>query len=174
MDDVRREQQQKQAAATPQEQPLPVPRKIRGTLTIKAEDDMEFRAQRSSGISSQQEISHTREAKLYRTVGEKKNTIVAHISMPADTQDRRAYLYEQVDKLTADEPTKARPKLKGRRLLSDEEVTVTTCEKEGRVQVVLDIDVARYPDYTSRLLTLMQRVNQCFATNQISLARLRR
>jgi hypothetical protein len=39
--------------------PPPVPRKIRGTLTIKAEDDMEFRAERKTGISSQQELSRT-------------------------------------------------------------------------------------------------------------------
>ena len=45
------EQEQKtNAKGNSGEQPLPVPRRIRGTLTIKADDDMEFRAQRSTGL----------------------------------------------------------------------------------------------------------------------------
>lgn len=151
-----------------------MPRKIRGTLTIKADDDLEFRAQRSTGISSQEQITKRGESKLYRTVGEKKNKLVAHLVMPADCTDPRAELYEQVDSLTAGMQTKATPRLRGRSLLSDDDVRVTTNTKDHRVQVVLDIDVAAYPDYTSRLLTLMQRVNQCFATNQTFLAKLRK
>ena len=151
-----------------------MPRKVRGTLTIKDCDDMEFRAYRSTGISSQEAIASCGDSKLYRTVGEKKKKIIAHVVLPEDSSDLRADLYEKVDKLTASLQTKAKPRLRGRSLLKEPDVAVTANEKEHSVQVILDIDVSTYPDYTSRLLTLMQRVNQCFATNQISLAKLRK
>lgn len=165
------EDMQKQTAVNASS--LPVPRKVRGTLTIKDGDDMEFKAQRETGLSSQEEISHTRVSKMYRTVGEKKNKVVAHICIPNDVNDRRAFLYDEIDKLTSGEITKAKPKLKGRSLCSDEEVSVTANEGKKLVEVTLHINVGTYPDYVSRLLTLMQRVNKCFAINQTFLARLR-
>lgn len=152
-----------------------MPRKIRGTLTIKAEDDMEFRAQRSTGISSQQQMAKCGDSKLYRTVGDKQQKMVAHIVIPNDSTDPRADIFEQAEKLCKTMPASGRraPRLKGRSLMRDNEVSVVCNQKERSVQVVICIDVSRYPDYTSRLLTLMQRVNQCFATNQTSLAKLR-
>ena len=134
-------------------------------MTIKAGDDMEFRAYRETGESAQEQIARTGASKLYRTVG-RQQTMVAHLSVPADCCDPRAELYEQVDKLTKNMDTKAAPRLKGRSLMKDGEVTVVTNNREHRLQVTMTIDVSRHPDYTSRLLTLMQRVNQCFVTNQ--------
>lgn len=153
-----------------------VPRKVRGTLTIKAGDDLEFRAYRDTGQSSQEQVAKSGDSKLYRTVGEKKNSMVAHIVVPAGSSDPKADIYEQVEKLTKSlsDTKKKIPALKGRSLMRDSEVQVTTNQKERQVQVVLTIDVSQYPDYTSRLLTLMQRVNQCFATNQNSLMQLRK
>jgi len=148
---------------------LPVPRKIRGTLTIKAGDDMEFRAQRSTGISSQEEIAKTAAGKLYRTVGEKKNSMVAHIVVPDGETDPAAFLYDSVEKLTRGLQTKARPKLKGKTLLDEPNARITLSRKESRVEMVLSIDLKATPNYQSALMNLMYKVNQCFATNQTSL-----
>lgn len=172
MEDMKKTaEQQPQAAATATESTLP--RKVRGTMTIKSGDNMEFRAYRETGSSTQQEIARKGDSKLYRTVGEKKNSLVAHIVLPADTTDPRAEIVEQVERLTAGLQPKAKTRLRGKTLLSDDEVTVVACLKEHTVQVTLNINARQHPDYTSRLLTLMQRVNQCFATNQTSLAQLR-
>ncbi len=149
--------------------PPPVPRKIRGTLTIKAEDDMEFRAERKTGISSQQELSRTAAGKLYQTVGEKKKSTVAHIVIPEKETDIRAFLYDTVEKLTRDMQTKARPRLKGKTLLDEPNTRVTLSKKESKVELVLGIDLKATPNYTSALMNLMYKVNQCFAINKTSL-----
>lgn len=157
----------------PQQQPnspQPVPRKIRGTLTIKADDDLEFRAQRSTGVSSQEEIAKTATGKLYRTVGEKKNSMVAHITVPDGEQDVRAFLYDSVDKLTQGLQTKARPRLRGRILTQNDSLRVTLNQKERQVEVVMSIDLNRTPNYNDRLMKLMYETSQCFAINQTSLA----
>ena len=156
--------------ASADNRPLPVPRKIRGTLTIKAEDDLEFRAQRSTGISSQEEISKTAAGKLYRTVGEKKNTMVAHIVIPDGETDPRAFLYETVEKLTRDMQSKAKPRLKGKLILDEPNARVTLSKKESRIEMVLGIDLKATPNYQSALMNLMYKLNQCFAINQTSLA----
>ena len=157
------------AAAAPAAAP-PVPRKLRGTLTIKADDDLEFRADRKTGISTQSELSHTREGKLYKTVGEKKNSMVAHIVLPADTKDPRAALYDQVDKLTTGMQTKAKPRLKGQTLMDEDNCRVILSKKESRVEMVLAIDLKATPNYNQALMNLMYKVSQCFAINPTSLA----
>ena len=152
-----------------------VPRKVRGTLTIKGEDDMEFRADRKTGLSSQEEIAKTAAGKLYRTVGEKKQTMVAHITVPDTERDPRAFLYEQVERLSKSLPQGRKPpQLKGRRLLDDADAQVTLAAKEHKVTIALTIDVAQTPNYNYQLMNLMQRVSQCFAINQTSLNQLRK
>ena len=165
MEEIRKDQQQAQQQGQ-QEQPLPVPRRIRGTLTIKADDDMEFRAERKTGLSSQQEIAKTASGKLYRTTGEKRQSMVAHIVIPEGEKDATAFLYEQVERLTKGMQTKARPKLKGRTLLDEPNARITLSRKESRIEMVLGIDLKATPDYQTALMNLMYKVNQCFATNQ--------
>ena len=152
------------------EQPLPVPRKIRGTLTIKAEDDLEFRAQRSTGISSQEEIAKTSAGKLYRTVGEKRKSMVAHIVIPDGETDPRAFLYDTVEKLTRGLQSKAKPRLRGKLILDEPNARVTLSKKESRIEMVLGIDLKATPNYQSALMNIMYKLNQCFAINQTSLA----
>lgn len=142
-----------------------VPRKVRGTLTIKSDDDMEFRAERKTGLSSQKEIAKTAAGKLYRTVGEKHSTMVAHIVVPESENDPRAFLYEQADRLTEGMESKAKPLLRGRRLISESDLRITLSRKDHRVEVTMTIDLSANPNYHSELLNLMQRTNQCFAIN---------
>jgi len=143
-----------------------VPRKVRGTLTIKSEDDMEFRADRSTGVSSQQEIAKTAAGKLYRTVGEKQSRMVAHITIPDGEPDPRAFLYDSVEKLTESLQSKAAPRLKGKMLMNEPATRITLSKKEHSIEVVLNIDLKTTPNYQQQLLNLMYKVNQCFAINQ--------
>lgn len=151
-----------------------MPRRIRGTLIVKEGDDVEFHAQRSTGLSAQEQVASCGQSKLYRTVGEKTQKMVAHLSIAADSADPRADLMEQVEKLTRDMPSNAPQRLRGKTLMHDDDVCVVTNTQDHLVQVTMRIDVRKYPNYISRLLTLMQRLNQCFATNQASLAKLRK
>lgn len=149
----------------------PLPRKLRGTLTIKDHDDLEFRADRQTGISSQDEIASDKTSKLYRTVGEKKNTMVLHATAPADCADPRAYFIGKVEQLTEGMETKARPKLKGMRLMQTDDLSVTFQKKDRVIEATLRIELERYPAYNNRLITLMQSISQCFASNQTTFLR---
>ncbi len=150
-------------------EPLPVPRKVKGVLTIKSDDDMEFRAQRKTGISSQEVLASCGESKVYRTVGEKKNRLVAHMNVAADSPDPVADMQEQFDKLTASLQTKRRPKLRGRLLLDNPDCRIIHNQKEGLVQCILDIDLKVTPNVQNQLIRLLQTINVCFVTNQTSL-----
>lgn len=148
-----------------------VPRKLRGTLTIKACDDMEFRADRCTGLSSQEEIASDKTSKLYRTIGEKRNTMVFHASAPPDCQDPRAYFIGKIEQLTEGMETKAKPKLRGIRLMTADDLDITFNRKERIIEATLRIELERYPAYNNRLITLMQRISQCFASNQTTFLR---
>lgn len=155
-------------SATPQKANA-LPRKVRGTLTIKAGDDMEFRAYRDTGVSSQQEIAHAGDSKLYRTVGEKKPKTICHVVVPEDTTDPAAYIYDKVEEMTRALQTKAKPKLKGTVLKADDDLHVTLSRKEHRLEVVMTIDLQQKPNYQQELMNLMYRTNQCFAINVTSI-----
>ncbi len=146
--------------------PLPVPRKLRGVLTIKAMDDMEFRADRHTGATSQKEIASDRTAKLYRTVGEKKNSLVLHAVAPSDCTDPRAYFTDCVERMTEGMETKKKPKLRGVRLMDDEDLTVTYQKCTRTIEATLRIELEKTPAYNNRLINLMQRISQCFVINQ--------
>lgn len=153
---------------------LPVPRKVKGTLTILSDDDMQFKAQRSTGISSQQEIATAAGgSKIYRTVGERQQKTIAHIVVPPGTPDAAAYIYGKVDELTKDMQTKAKPRLRGTTLKSDPDLRITLSKKEHRLEVTMNIDLSQKPNYQQELMNLMYRTNQCFAINvtSINLAR---
>ena len=150
---------------------LPVPRKLRGVLTIKADDDLEFRADRHTGVSSQQEIAADRTSKLYRTVGEKQCKMVLHATAPADCPDPRAYFMDKVEELTRGLDTEARPRLRGQRLMETDDLSVTFNRKTRTIEATLRIELERYPAYNNRLINLMQQLSQCFAINQTTFRR---
>ena len=158
----------------PQPQPLPVPRKIRGTLTIKAEDDMEFRAERRTGLSSQIEIARTSAGKLYEPVGKDTKYMMAHIAVPKTETDPRAFLYDAVEKLTRGMQSKARPRLQGRVLLDADRARVVLNRKEKKIEIVLGIDLSMTLNCQRELMNLMYQVNQCLVINQTSIASARK
>ena len=146
-----------------------VPRKLRGTLTIKDCDDLEFRADRVTGLSSQEEIASVANARLYRTVGKKQSQRVAHIIAPDNVVDIRAYLYDKVT-----DETKARPKLRGMILMKNDDLNIIFNKKERKIEATLRIELDHHPAYMSRLINLMQIISQCFASNQSLIAKFRK
>ncbi len=143
------------------------PLRLRGVLTVlNDQQDCEFRAQRSTGVSSQKEVSSTKDSKLYKTTGEKKPKMVAHITVPADSADPAADMQKQLQQLTKGMKTKAKPKLNGRVLLDEKDCRVVLNEKERRVQVIFDIDLTASYDHQNQLIRKMQKISTCFAINQ--------
>ncbi|MCR5678904.1 MAG: hypothetical protein K6G08_01660 [Prevotella sp.] len=152
-----------------------VPRRVRGTLTIKAGDDMEFRAERSTGMSSQSLLRKHGQSKLYDTMGEKHKSRIAHIVIDSEATDPVAALYDELDNLTAGQETerKQRPSKRGRLLLNDHDLSVTVHKNDHLVSIGMSIDVQKNPNYNHYLMNLMQRISQCFVINQIFLNQLR-
>ncbi len=143
------------------------PLRLRGVLTVlNDQQDCEFRAQRSTGVSTQKEVSSTKDSKLYKTTGEKKPKMVAHITVPADSADPAADMQKQLQQLTKGMKTKAKPKLQGRVLLDEKDCRVVLNEKERRVQVIFDLDLTTSNDHQNQLIRKMQKISTCFAINQ--------
>lgn len=169
MEDMKKQQQQ---------EALPVPRKVRGTLTIKSEDDMEFRAERSTGQAAQKVIKKSGQSKLYDTVGDKQSKRVVHLVTESDNPDCVGTFYSQLEELTAgmepEEKQRRWDKRSQRVLANDADLFVAANKKEKSIRVTMTINVATTPNYNTQLINLMQRTSQCFAINQTSLALLRK
>jgi hypothetical protein len=148
---------------------------MRGVLTVlNAEQDCEFRAQRSTGISTQELVCKTGDAKIYRTTG-KKPQMVAHLITRADATDPISDLYDQLDKMAAKhQPKKAKPRPRRERvLMSEGGVNVTLDKTKKTVTVTMAINMAETPHYQQQLLKLFTQVQQCFLSNETSLAQLK-
>ena len=147
--------------------------KIRGTLTIvsAADHDYEFRAQRQTGVSTQEVVSQTAVSKLYRTTGERKPKLVAHLTTCADSADPAADLSEQLARLTKTFDRPATPRLRGRVLLDDSTgLRVTHNQKQQVLECVLRFDLNTTKDLQSTLIKRMQEISTCLAINKTSLA----
>lgn len=151
-------------------QAQPVPRRVRGVMTIKSDDDMEFRAERKTGESSQEILKSSGKSKVYQTVGEKRNSIVAHLVVDKDDPDPASTMYEQLESLTKEMEPKKSPKVRGKILLNEESCRVEFSKKEKVISVQMRINISKTPNYNSSLMNLMYKVNQCFAINQTLLA----
>ena len=150
--------------------------KIRGTLTIvdAAAHDYEFRAQRSTGVSTQQVVKTAGQSKLYRTTGERQPKMVAHLSVSADAAAPAAELQEQLSRVTAGMATKRQPRLRGRTLLSADGTRVTLNQQSGEVECVLRFAGADRQNLQETLIKRMQQISTCFAINNALLAPLSR
>ena len=82
------------------EQPGFKPISFRAKVKVLNEHhDMEIRAQRETGTSSQVVIAKTRNSKLYMTTAEKHPQLVAHLSTLNEVPDRAAALNDELAQL---------------------------------------------------------------------------
>ena len=74
---------------------------VRGSMKVLNEhNDMEFRAFRETGESTQTVLRQVGDSKLYTTKGERRPKMVAHLSVPNSSPDPVASLYKQLDQVT--------------------------------------------------------------------------
>ena len=151
-----------------------VPRKVKGTMTFLTEDDIEFRAQRSTGTSTQSVVKSDGKSKLYRTVGDKKKSMIAHLVVDEDDSDPAASMFSQLEKLTKDMQPKKLPQQRGKILLDDKEVRIALSKSSKQIDIRLAIDLTEHPNYDQCLMSLMYKINQCFAINQTLLRSVRK
>lgn len=137
---------------------------------LDAEGNCEFRAQQSTGEPAQEVIESCGQSKLYRTTGKKKQQMVAHLSVPADTADPVASMARQFNQLTAGMQARKRPEPKGEMLLNERDARVILSQKERKLYVELTFDLKEKPNITYELPRLMAQLSTCLFTNREKVA----
>ena len=148
------------------EQPGFKPISFRAKVKVLNEHhDMEIRAQRETGTSSQVVIAKTRNSKLYMTTAEKHPQLVAHLSTLNEVPDRAAALHDELAQLLKSITLKPLRALPGRFLMKDDMTSVVYNKKSGQIDVRLRIDLNATPNAEKALIARMQAVNVCLHTN---------
>ena len=153
------------------EETLTVPRKIRGTMTAEGNDHFSF-VPYGQGTSQQEVIAQKGKSKVYNTVGEKKQSLVAHLVIPKDSADPYGSFTEELDKFAkgfGSQPTIRKPR--GRMLLKDLSTQVIAC-KDRRLVVLMEIPIENGQNYPANLISQLQKVNQCLVINKAYLSQL--
>lgn len=150
---------------------MTVPRKIRGTMTCEGNDYYSF-APYGQGAAQQEVIARQGKSKVYNTVGEKKQSMVAHLVIPSDTTDPMAAFSDELEKFMKGfgKPTTI-TKPRGRTLLKDLTTQVVAC-KDRRLVVMMELPIELGQDYPANLISQLQKVNQCLVTNKAYLTKL--
>lgn len=145
--------------------------KIKGTLTIIDADahDYEFRAQRTTGVSTQEVLKTSGQSKLYRTTGEKDPKLVAKLSVNADSPDPAADLQQQLSRVTKGMTRKQPAPLKGRTLLSQDGISVVLNNEKKLLECRLTMPVGTPAGMQQQIIKHMQTLSLCLVTNQDSL-----
>ena len=150
-----------------------VPRRVRGSLLVRADDSMEF-TPFMEGESTQDVLAQKGRSKLYRTKGKKQPQMVVYATVDADSADPRARLLRTADELTrclADDnggeaAAQSAVKVERECILHGRNVDVYVNETAGRIGVETRIDMRRGTDYVATLVESMQRVSQSVMENR--------
>ena len=113
-------------------------KRIRGTMAIHPEHRLVFTPQ-GKGQPQYQEIKKTTNGALMRTTGEKTQSLVAHLKLPADATDPAADLRDQLENVLKALPQQGKsPIPKGRKLLEKDGIVVRLTAK-GRLEIGVKI-----------------------------------
>jgi len=147
---------------------------VRGSMKLLNEhNDMEFRAFRETGESTQTVLRQVGDSKLYTTKGERRPKMVAHLSVPNNSPDPVASLYEKLDQVTEGIAPPCAPPLTGEFLMRSDETSVVLNKQDVKLEVRLLIDLTATPNVQQTLIKRMQEISACLATNSTTLAKLK-
>ena len=103
-----------------------------------------------------------KKSSLARTTGEKTQSLIARLRIPADAADPTAALYDELENLVkALPPSKRRATLKGRKLMDQDHAKVHLDMKGGRLEMALTIDL--------RVNTICMEINKCLYYNSTTI-----
>ena len=112
-----------------------------------------------------------KKSSLARTTGEKTQSLVAHLKVPADATDPAADLRDQLENVLKALPQQGKsPIPKGRRLLSNDGVEVRQNAK-GFLEIGVKIDLRENVDYMKKFYEIMTEISKCLHYNADSLKR---
>ena len=123
-------------------------------MAIHPEHRLVFTPQ-GKGQPQYEEIKKTTNGALMRTTGEKTQSLVAHLKVPADATDPAADLRDQLENVLKALPQQGKsPIPKGRRLLSNDGVEVRQNAK-GFLEIGVKIDLRENVDYMKKFYEIM-------------------
>lgn len=146
--------------------------KIRGTATIKPDNSFDF-VPSQQGEPIQRSVKTHRKSKVYETAGNDKQSMVCHLVVDKNAVDPAAEMYEDFISLTKEMSQKTPPSLKGKTLMDDGEVKVIA-NKNGKLQVIININYFSEINLTQKLVTIIYRTTQCLVSNETYLNKQRR
>ena len=89
-----------------------------------------------------------KKSSLSRTIGEKTQSLIARLRIPADAPDPTASLYDELENLVKALPqSRQKATLKGRKLMDKEHAKVCLNMKGGRLEMALTIDLRENIDF---------------------------
>ena len=107
-----------------------------------------------------------KKSSLSRTIGEKTQSLIARLRIPADAPDPTASLYDELENLVKALPqSRQKATLKGRKLLDKEHAKVCLNMKGGRLEMALTIDLRENIDFIKKFNSICMEINQCLYYN---------
>lgn len=147
---------------------LPAPRKVRGTLHCLGGDEYEFHPQ-LEGESQQEILSQKKRSKVYKTTSVVKPQLVAHLCLPYEQAeaDPLAAFGDELFDLCKKLPNPHAEKMPLSRYLKNTPALSVSLDDEGSlVDVSIRLNLNETPNYSQRLITLIQSTIQCLAINK--------
>ena len=147
-------------------------KKVRGTMEYLPEDKLVF-TPHGTGQPQYEKLKTTATSALMRTTGEKTQSLIAHLKVPADAVDPAADLREQLEKVLKALPAKGEaPVPRGRRLMKKDGVEVRLNAK-GSLEIGVKIDLRENADYIKKFYEIMTEINKCLHYNEESVSKLK-
>jgi hypothetical protein len=147
-------------------------KKLRGSATMHDDGNFTF-TPFAEGEPQREVMKRSGDSSLCRTQGEKRQSVIAHLKVPADSKDYVADLYDALGKLTKDQQTSMKsPTPKGRILEANDDYRLTLSNKEGKLFLSLAIDLAKDADFMKKFNDLTYRISQCLYYNETSVRQL--
>ena len=159
------EQQEKVAMMTP--------KKVRGTATIYADGDIDFRAY-GEGSPTKKILKRSGNSQLYETTGEKSPKLVAHLMVGRDDPAALTQLQQRLDEVTTGygNTEDVQEPLKSDTLLWDEKgLRVWFRKKTQDIAVSLTLPVDYEKPIQEMALKSLTKLFQCFTINRQFLVR---
>ena len=142
-----------------------IEKKLRGTATFYTTGSVEFTPQQE-GSPRFEPLKKTRNGALMRTTGEKQQSMVAHLKVPADSTDPAAELQDELEKLLKTLPEyHGEPRPRGRTLCRKEGAVFAYNGKKGCIEIALTIDLRQHVDYMKEFYKLTNELSQCLHIN---------
>ena len=147
-------------------------KKVRGTMEYLPEDKLVF-TPHGTGQPQYEKLKTTATSALMRTTGEKMQSLVAHLKVPANAVDPASDLREQLEKVLKALPaTGEAPVPRGRRLMKKDGVEVRLNAK-GSLEIGVKIDLGENADYIKKFYEIMTEINKCLHYNEESVSKLK-